>query len=77
MPTYVVYKGRVPGVYEEWHNCHQQVHKFSGNSYKGYETREEAVAQWRRHVGKKMNRLKFLVPLLLTATAVVLYFTLV
>ena len=76
MPTYVVYKGRVPGVYEEWHNCHQQVHKFSGNSYKGYATREEAVAQWRRHVGKK-NRLKFLVPLLLTGTTVVLYFTLV
>ena len=77
MPTYVVYKGRVPGVYEEWQDCHQQVHKFNGNSYKEYATREEAVAQWRRHVGKKTNRLKFLVPLLLTGTAVVLYFTLV
>ncbi|KAK1620065.1 hypothetical protein QYE76_025582 [Lolium multiflorum] len=77
MPTYVVYKGRVPGVYEEWQDCLEQVHKFSGNSYKGYATREEAVAQWRAHVGKKKNRLKFLVPLLLTATAVVLYFTLV
>ncbi|KAK1677092.1 hypothetical protein QYE76_037940 [Lolium multiflorum] len=68
MPTYVVYKGRVPGVYEEWQNCLEQVHNFSGNSYKGYATREEAVAQWRAHVGKKKNRLKFLVPLLLTAT---------
>ncbi|KAK1626962.1 hypothetical protein QYE76_001277 [Lolium multiflorum] len=77
MPTYVVYKGRVPGVYEERQDCLEQVHKFSGNSYKGYATREEAVAQWRAHVGKKKNRLKFLVPLLLTATAVVLYFTLV
>ncbi|KAK1652344.1 hypothetical protein QYE76_070149 [Lolium multiflorum] len=77
MPTYVVYKGRVPGVYEEWQDCLEQVHKFSGNSYKGYTAREEAVAQWRAHVGKKKNRLKFLVPLLLTATAVVLYFTLV
>ena len=76
MPTYVVYKSRVPGVYEEWQDCHQQVHKFSGNSYKGYMTREEAVAQWRRHVGKK-NRLKILVPLLLTGIAVVPYFTLV
>ncbi|KAK1664832.1 hypothetical protein QYE76_052991 [Lolium multiflorum] len=45
MPTYVVYKGRVPGVYEEWQDCLEQVHKFSGNSYKGYATREEAVAQ--------------------------------
>ncbi|KAK1628180.1 hypothetical protein QYE76_002495 [Lolium multiflorum] len=77
MPTYVVYKGRVPGVYEEWQDCLEQVNKFSGNSYKGYATREEAVAQWRAHVGKKKNRLKFLVPLLLTATAVILYFTLV
>ncbi|KAK1663060.1 hypothetical protein QYE76_051219 [Lolium multiflorum] len=76
MPTYVVYKGRVPGVYEEWQDCLEQVHKFSGNNYKGYATREEAVAQWRRHVGKK-NRLKFLVPLLLSGIAVVLYFTLV
>lgn len=55
MPTYVVYKGRVPGVYEEWQDCLEQVHKFSGNSYKGYATREEAVAQWRGHVGKKKN----------------------
>ncbi|KAK1682316.1 hypothetical protein QYE76_043164 [Lolium multiflorum] len=46
MPTYVVYKGRVPGVYEEWQDCLEQVHKFSGNSYKGYATREEAVAQY-------------------------------
>ncbi|KAK1627406.1 hypothetical protein QYE76_001721 [Lolium multiflorum] len=46
MPTYVVYKGRVPGVYEEWQDCLEQVHKFSGNSYKGYATREEAVAHF-------------------------------
>ncbi|KAK1630626.1 hypothetical protein QYE76_004941 [Lolium multiflorum] len=60
MPTYVVYKGQVPSVYEEWQDCLEQVHKFSGNSYKGYVTREEAVAQWRAHVGKKKkNRLKF------------------
>jgi hypothetical protein len=52
------------------------VYKFSGNNYKGYTTTEKAVAQWMRHVEKK-NRLKFLVPLLLTGTAVVLYFTLV
>jgi hypothetical protein len=46
----------------------------NGNNYKGYDAIEEAVAQWRRHVGKK-NRLKILVTLLFTGIAVVLYFT--
>jgi viroplasmin and RNaseH domain-containing protein len=36
MTYYVVFEERVPGVYEE---CKKQVHKFSGNCYKGYPTR--------------------------------------
>jgi hypothetical protein len=46
------------------------VHKFSGNSYKGYATREEAVAKWRNHLWEK-NQMKTLVviPLLLTVIA--------
>jgi len=78
MTWYVVYIGRVPGVYSEWNECHRQVNKFSGNNYKGYPTREEAVAAWRRHMWKE-NRMKILVPLflLLTATAVVIYSILV
>ncbi|KAK1660709.1 hypothetical protein QYE76_048868 [Lolium multiflorum] len=35
MTYYVVYHGRVPGVYEDWEDCRRQVHRFSGNSYKG------------------------------------------
>jgi viroplasmin and RNaseH domain-containing protein len=31
---YVVYSGRVPGVYEEWEDCQAQVTNFSGNCYK-------------------------------------------
>ncbi|KAK1602993.1 hypothetical protein QYE76_048205 [Lolium multiflorum] len=31
MTYYVVFEGRVPGVYEEWENCKKQVHKFNGN----------------------------------------------
>jgi hypothetical protein len=46
------------------------VDKFSGNSYKGYATREEAVAKWRRHMREK-NRTKILVSLLLTGIAAV------
>ncbi|KAK1678840.1 hypothetical protein QYE76_039688 [Lolium multiflorum] len=37
MTYYVVYHGRVPGVYEDWEDCRRQVHRFSGNSYKGYQ----------------------------------------
>ena len=28
MTWYVVFEGRVPGVYEEWTDCKEQVHKF-------------------------------------------------
>ncbi|KAK1651183.1 hypothetical protein QYE76_068988 [Lolium multiflorum] len=37
MTWYVVYKGKVPGVYNDWEECRRQVHRFSGNSYKGDE----------------------------------------
>jgi viroplasmin and RNaseH domain-containing protein len=70
---YVVYRGRVPGVYEEWEGCKAQVTNFNGNCYKGYKTRELAVSK-RRHVWKK-NRMKILimVPILLTVVAGVIY----
>jgi viroplasmin and RNaseH domain-containing protein len=71
---YVVYSGRVPGVYEEWEDYQAQVTNFSGNCYKGYKTRELAVSKWRRHVWKK-NRMKILimVPILLIIVAGVIY----
>ncbi|KAK1681543.1 hypothetical protein QYE76_042391 [Lolium multiflorum] len=69
---------RVPGVYEEWEECKKQVHKFSGNCYKGYPTRHEAVAKWRAHQSNKSKMKTFLVlSLLLTIVAAVLYFILV
>ncbi|KAK1668392.1 hypothetical protein QYE76_056551 [Lolium multiflorum] len=70
MTYYVVFEGRVPGVYEEWEECKKQVHKFSGNCYKGYPTRHEAVAKWRAHQAKKSKMKTFLVlSLLLTIVA--------
>ncbi|KAK1680402.1 hypothetical protein QYE76_041250 [Lolium multiflorum] len=70
MMYYVVFEGRVPGVYEEWEECKKQVHKFSGNCYKGYPTRHEAVAKWRAHQAKKSKMKTFLVlSLLLTIVA--------
>ncbi|KAK1679939.1 hypothetical protein QYE76_040787 [Lolium multiflorum] len=80
MTYYVVFEGRVPGVYEEWEDCKKQVHHFSGNYYKGYPTRHEAVAKWRKHQSNKskMKMKIFLVlSLLLTIVAVVLYFIVV
>ena len=41
MPSYVVYKGKVPGVSEIGNS-------FSGNSYKGCTTRAEAEARYAR-----------------------------
>ena len=41
---YVVYKGHVPGVYEEWEDCKKQVNEFKGNSHKSYKTKAEAEA---------------------------------
>jgi ribonuclease HI len=42
---YVVTRGRVPGVYDEWDNYSQHVIGLSGCSFKGYKTREEAEAR--------------------------------
>ena len=30
MPSYVVYKGKVPGVYDDWEECRRQVHRSHG-----------------------------------------------
>ena len=50
MTWYVVYKGRVPGVYDDWEACQSQVHYFCGNSYKGFHTRTEAEARFAHYL---------------------------
>ncbi len=39
---YVVWAGRMPGVFETWDDCKSQVDGFSGARYKSYPTRQEA-----------------------------------
>ena len=57
MPSYVVYKGKIPGVYDDWEECRGQVHRFSSNSYKGYTTRVEAEARYARYLaGERRER---------------------
>ena len=45
---YVVYKGKVLGVYKEWSECQAQVNGVSGASYKGFENKQEAEASYLR-----------------------------
>ena len=57
MPSYVMYKGKVPGVYDNWEECRRQVHRFRGNSYKGYTTRAEAEVRYVRYLaGERRER---------------------
>lgn len=41
---YTVKVGKKPGIYETWAECQSQISGFSGAIYKGFSTREEAVA---------------------------------
>ena len=79
MPSYVVYKGEVPRVYDYWEECRRQVHRFSANNYKGYTTRAEAEARYMRYlVGerreRRRNRMKTsFIAMMLIVTATLFY----
>jgi viroplasmin and RNaseH domain-containing protein len=80
---YVVFEGRVPGVYDQWEDCLKQVNKFKGNSYKGYKTKEEAETRYMIHLlaeeKRRRNRMKtfIVIPFLLIVLAFLLYLILV
>ena len=70
---YVVYVGRVPGLYEHWQDCHTQVNGFSGNRYMSRAVAEE---NWRNHLRmENRTRKNFIVitTTLLFAVGFVLY----
>ena len=79
MPSYVVYKGKVPGVYDDWEECRRQVHRFSSNSYKGYITRVEAEARYARYLAgerreRRRNQMKTsFIAMMLIVTATLFY----
>jgi hypothetical protein len=52
MPWYVVYRGRNPGVYEQWVQCHQQVTGFHNSCYKSFTCRDEAIASYLEFTGQ-------------------------
>ncbi|RSL31650.1 ribonuclease H [Salibacterium salarium] len=39
---YVVWKGRQPGIYDNWSDCEKQVKGYAGASFKSFKTKEEA-----------------------------------
>ncbi|MDH6673908.1 ribonuclease HI [Paenibacillus sp. LBL] len=39
---YVVWVGKVPGIYTSWAECQQQVNQFTGAKFKAFESRSEA-----------------------------------
>lgn len=45
---YVVWKGRQPGVYGTWAECQAQVSGYPGAQFRGFDTREQAEAAFRR-----------------------------
>ena len=76
MTCYVVFKGRVPGVYEHWDDAHRQVNRFKGNRCKGYATRSIAEGHWRRSNRDRMGTAGYLVILPLVAFLAVMAYVL-
>lgn len=54
--TYVVFRGRVPGIYRAWPHCHQQVDGFSGNLYQSYTNFEEARMAWEHFLSQNVAK---------------------
>ena len=50
MPSYVVYKGRVPGVYHNWGDCLREVQGYRGCIYVSYNTMAEAEARYAHYL---------------------------
>ncbi|KAK1620578.1 hypothetical protein QYE76_026095 [Lolium multiflorum] len=76
------YKGRVPGVYDDWEDCRRQVHRFSGNSYKGYPTRVEAEGRYARYLAGEMrnmrrNRMKTMAFVMMLIVTMVIFYVIV
>jgi ribonuclease HI len=56
---YVVWTGRKPGIYDSWEECRKQVEGFEGAKFKGFPSRELAVAaagdNHEMHLRKDLN----------------------
>lgn len=48
--TYVVFNGRVLGIYDSWLDASRQVHKFPNANHKSYKDRREAEAAYMEYL---------------------------
>src|SRR6185295_11969038 len=54
--TYVVWKGRKPGLYNTWAECERQIKGFHGAEYMGFPSREAAEAAFRSSYAEYKGR---------------------
>jgi ribonuclease HI len=45
---YVVWKGTIPGIYEDWDTCKRMIHGVQGAQYKSFDLRSEAEEAFRK-----------------------------
>lgn len=55
---YVVWAGLVPGIYETWNECKQQITGFPGAKYKSFKTKNEAQTAYSSDYSKSINSKK-------------------
>ena len=73
---YVVYVGRVPGVYDHWPAAQAQVHRYPGASHRGFDTRAEAESsylRWTLQHEQGRDRRYYIVALFLMLIALLFY----
>lgn len=62
MKWYAIFRGKCPGVYDNWAACNDQVLNYEENSYKGYNTKEEAMEAYVRFMQSQKPGLELHVP---------------
>ena len=75
MPSYVVYKGRIPGVYHNWVDCLREVQGYRGCIYVQYNTMADAEARYAHYLAvERRDRMKTIIIVLqLMLTAFLVY----
>ena len=73
MAWYVVYHGKVPGVYATWARCNAQVTGFKNNSYKSLPNKEEVEASYLEFLGCEDDKIFVNPPLKVLRNKLVLF----
>ena len=45
---YVVWRGKQPGIYDNWTDCHAQIHGFTGALYRSFKTKDAAATAFHK-----------------------------